>query len=254
MATNSATSAPASTTEDGVPSTTVEKICGLSRDVALTIVKGDGWLTAPQPTDEATGEVLVEQLRYVEISIDEDGNVSVKKHNHDSQPKNAILVEKFSSSEIAELLAADVWTQKQFAAICFSVLCNKGPIETFAKIIAKFGGKFPASITEVDCAFIAHMAWLIDNRLNADGIMADEVVKTIFSILGWSEPVKLSFIANLSLESFYDPENKLKNEYLATYQKVFLTGDVPQECNRALLVQHIRSDLERCEAIVAMLA
>jgi hypothetical protein len=221
--------------------------CGLSHKAAKGIVKTDKWLLTPY-ADEAS-------QRYVVWTIGEDGNVNVKKFNHGKQPEGAILVEKLSEEELAELLAADVWTQKQLAALCFSVVCNKGPIETFANIIAKFGlPKKNKRSNATKRAFIAHMVWLLNNSWNVDGIMADEVFKLVSHLMWWSEDVQRTFLAGMSLESFYDPKNILAENYRTTYIQFWTSAAAPPQFDVVRLKQNFADDVQRCNAIEAMLA
>jgi hypothetical protein len=222
-------------------------VCGLSIKAAKGIVKTDNWLLTPY-TNEAS-------QRYVVWTIGEDGNVIVKKFNHGKQPEDAILVEKVTEEELAELLEADVWSQKQLAALCFSVVCNKGPIETFSTIIQEYGlAKKNKRSNTIKRAFVAHMVWLVNNSWNVDGIMADEVFKLISYMMGWSEDEQRAFLAGMSLKSFYGPNNIPAKNYRATYNQFWTIGAVPPQFDVVRLKQNFADDVQRCDAIEAMLA
>jgi hypothetical protein len=225
-------------------------ISGLNRRLCNSIVSGDSWLTTPYANEAAQ--------RYVVWTIDEHGNVSVKKFNHGNvnKPADAILVEKLTQEELAELLAADALTQKQFAALCFSVVSNKGPIETFLELKAKQRlAKKPFKR-----AFIAHMVWLVNNSWNVDGILADEVFKLMSHRLAWSVEEQVEFIKKLSLFEFYNPKNRDARAYRDAYERFFADRfmSLPQTAvphiDLALVRENMLLDLARYQSITAMMA
>jgi hypothetical protein len=220
MATNSTTSAP-----DTIPRTDIKSINGMPIDTVLNLFRNTKSKWFPK--------------YRVSWIIGKNGNVAVTVASN-----GATLVENLSEEELAELFVTDVWTQKQFAAICFSVVYNKRAIETFRDILYFFGK--PNKKDEDDCAFIAHIVRLIHNGWNVDGIMADEVFKLICLKLGWSEAEQRSFIAKLSLKSFYDRTNSEAINYSLVYRTVMLSCDAlpPQLFNHKLLKESFRADLE----------
>ena len=188
-------------------------ICGIPKAAVFQMVLYDSWFQKDYDKES--------DYRHVSVSA-KNGDITVVKHNGNVNiPTEAIFVRKQSKDAIqAAIDDRDKFTVEMFAAFCFSIFCNKGPILFIAEYISTYG----APEDELTIAKLSHLAWLVCNQY---AIENDDVFKTICQKISrgnntfLDEAGRKAFVKTLSRAAFLgDAHPNIKN-YFSGYEIVF---------------------------------
>lgn len=116
------------------------------------------------------------------------------------------------------IIAKDVFTKKEFIALCYSVLTSRTEFKILADVKKKFG--FPGNDDVVNIAFLSHLVWLLTHSFS--DILNDPVFcQVVWSLELFDEDVQLKLIQALSAGSYADDESPLVISYRHQFKELF---------------------------------
>lgn len=180
-------------------------------------------------------ENVEEQIYVLPKLYAASGNVDVEVYQHGYQPECAFLVEPMDEEEFKELLVAEDLTTKQFAAICYAVLCSNNLINLYSYIVNNpYKFVFPELSQDAYFGYMTHITRMLYHgsgdryyhQGDFDSIIDNVVNKFCMSQCGYSieeKDAKEEYISMLNELEFCDRSN-LNNygmRYMMAYKDVY---------------------------------